>query len=66
VSARQKARARVNDERCQVGLRLSPELKARLDAAADERDLSVNFLATRAIEDFLERLLPVEEVKWAR
>jgi predicted transcriptional regulator len=56
----------VNDERCQVGLRLSPELKARLDAAADERDLSVNFLATRAIEDFLERLLPVEEVKWAR
>jgi predicted transcriptional regulator len=25
----------VNDERCQVGLRLSPELKARLDAAAD-------------------------------
>lgn len=43
-------------------LRLPPELHARLSAAAEERVVSINLLATRAIAEYLDRLVPVDEV----
>jgi predicted transcriptional regulator len=35
-------------------LRLSPELKERLDAVADSEDRSASYVATKAIEAFLD------------
>jgi hypothetical protein len=43
-------------------IRLSPELHARLAQAAEERDLSINYLVNRAVTEFLPRLIPVEEL----
>lgn len=59
-------RPRGNDTRVSSGYRVSPELHERLQAAAAERDVSVNWMITKAIEDFLSRLIPVEEIKWTR
>lgn len=47
-------------------VRLAPELHERLRAEAAARDLSMNYLAARAIEDFLARLIPVDEWKLTR
>lgn len=35
-------------------LRLSPELKDRLDAVAEDEDRSASYIATKAIEAFLD------------
>lgn len=35
-------------------LRLSPELKERLDAVAEDEDRSASYVATKAIEAFLD------------
>ncbi len=59
-------RPRIYDRRVSSGYRIAPELHERLLAAAAERDLSVNVLITKAIEDYLPRLLPVDEIKWTR
>ena len=44
-----------------ITIRLSPELHARLVAAAQERLVSVTWLTNRAIEHFLDNLLPPDE-----
>lgn len=49
-------------DRVATYLRLPPDLHARLKAAADERDVSINLIATRAIADYLDRLVSVDEV----
>lgn len=59
-------RPRAYDTRISSGYRISPKLHKRLTAAANERDVSVNWLITKAIEDYLGRLLPVGEIKWTR
>ena len=59
-------RPRVNDARIQSGYRISPELHEALQAAAAERDVSVNWLMTKALEDYLPRLLPADQIKWTR
>jgi hypothetical protein len=33
----------------------------QLREAADDRDLSVNFLIVKAVEDFLQRLVPPQD-----
>lgn len=43
-------------------VRISPELDERLKAAARERGVSVNLLINSALDDYLGRLLPVEQV----
>lgn len=53
-------------KRTATAIRFDPELLKRLHSAADERDLSVNYLVTKAVEEFLERLIPVEELKLTR
>ncbi len=47
-------------------IRLSPELFERLQEAAKDRDLSLNFLVTEAIEEFLDKLIPVDELRLTR
>jgi predicted HicB family RNase H-like nuclease len=52
--------------RTQMSIRIPNELRERLKAAADERDLGMNYLAVRAITEFLDRLVPVEDIRWTR
>lgn len=49
-------------DRVTKAIRISPELDARLKQAARERGVSVNLLMNSAVEDYLKRLLPVEDV----
>lgn len=53
-------------DRHQLTIRLTPDLHDRLRDAAEDRDLSVNWLVTRAIEDFLDRLIPAEDLSLVR
>lgn len=52
--------------RTSTAVRFKPEIHERLVAAAEERDLSINWLVNRACEEFLDRLIPVEEIRWTR
>jgi predicted HicB family RNase H-like nuclease len=45
---------------------LPTELHDRLRCAADERHVSVNFLIVKALEDYLDRLIPIDEVELTR
>ena len=47
-----------------TAIRMKPELHEALKTAAEEREVSVNFLINRAVEDFLPRLLPVQDIRW--
>lgn len=49
-----------------TAIRFPPELHERLREAADDRDVSINWLVVRACEDFLPRLLPADEIVWTR
>lgn len=48
--------------RPQKTLRIDADLDEALDAAAAERQISVNLLINYAIRDYLARLVPVAEV----
>lgn len=52
--------------RLTTAIRFPLELHDRLLAAADERDVSINYLVNKACSDFLDRLLPVDEIRWTR
>ncbi len=57
------ARPREYDtDRITKAVRLTPELDRRLKAAARERGISVNVLINAAVDDYLERLLPMAEL----
>jgi predicted HicB family RNase H-like nuclease len=51
-----------DDERVTKAVRISPELDLRLKTAARERGVSVNLLANAALDDYLGRLVPVEQL----
>jgi predicted HicB family RNase H-like nuclease len=51
-----------NEERVTKALRISTALDQRLKAVAIERGVSVNVLMNTALEDFLDRLLPIEDI----
>lgn len=53
-------------ERIHTAIRIPREIHEQLTRAADEREVSVNWLVNRALEDFLPRLVPVEEIQWTR
>lgn len=42
-----------DSDRVSLSVRIDPSLKKQLEQAASERDVSVTWLLTRAIEDFL-------------
>ncbi len=51
------ARPKVYDEpRVTTALRLPESLHTRLRSTADERDVSVNLIATKAIKEYLDQL----------
>lgn len=52
--------------RTSTAIRFRPDLHERLQTEAAARDVSINFLVNRAVEDFLKHLLPVHEVRWTR
>lgn len=58
--------ATYEDDRVTTAVRLPRALHDRLRATAEERDLSVNWIVNRAIERFLDDLLPVEEMVLTR
>lgn len=47
----------------QPSVRLPPELMKRLEDAAQERMVSRNWLATRLLEEGLDRLIPLDEIR---
>jgi len=49
-----------------TAIRFPPEMHQALRAAADERELSVNYLVVRAVAEFLPRLVPVDEIRFTR
>lgn len=53
-------------DRTTTAVRFNVDLHQRLAAAASERDLSINFLVNRACEEFLDRLIPIDEMQWTR
>lgn len=53
-------------QRTTTAIRFPEQLHDQLKAAAEERDLSINFLVVKAVEDFLERLVPADEFRLTR
>ena len=52
--------------RTTTAVRFPEAVHEQLRAAAEERELSINFLVVKAVEDFLRRLLPADEVRLTR
>ncbi len=49
-----------------TAMRFPPEVHDQLKLAAEERGLSINYLVVKACEEFLRRLIPVEEFRLTR
>lgn len=64
-AARERAE-RPRTSRTTTAIRFPAELHDALAAAANERDLSMNYLVVKAVEDFLPRLVPVDEFRLTR
>ncbi|MGO9197611.1 MAG: toxin-antitoxin system HicB family antitoxin [Acidimicrobiales bacterium] len=52
--------------RMTTAIRFPEAMHEQLKEAADERDLSINFLVVKAVEEFLERLVPADEFRLTR
>lgn len=52
--------------RTTTAIRFPDEVHERLKSAAEERDLSINFLVVKAVEEFLGRLVPADEFRLTR
>lgn len=66
-TVRRMARPKVHhEERVTTAFRLPKDLHHRLQEAAAERDLSANFLAVKALEEFLDHLVPADELRLTR
>jgi hypothetical protein len=57
-----KAAKRRKDTRTTTAIRFPVALHDALAKAAADRDLSINYLVIRAVEDFLPRLIPADEL----
>ncbi len=55
-----------NSNRSATAIRFPEELHERLREAAEERDHSINFMVVKAVEEFLDRLIPAKELKLTR
>ena len=53
-------------KRSATAIRFPPEMHAALTQAAADRDVSLNWMVNRAVEDFLSRLIPADEIRWTR
>ena len=52
--------------RTTTAIRFPDELHERLRVAAEERDLSINWIVVKAVEDFMDRLIPADELRLTR
>jgi predicted HicB family RNase H-like nuclease len=52
--------------RTTTAIRFPEEVHEELRKAAEDFDLSINFLVVKAVEDFLSRLVPPEEFRLTR
>jgi predicted HicB family RNase H-like nuclease len=52
--------------RMTTAIRFPTEMHEQLKQAAEDRDVSINFLVVKAIEEFLPKLVPVDEMKWTK
>jgi hypothetical protein len=57
---------RMTEDRVQTTIRIPAVTIERLHAAATERDISVSQLASKAIADYLDRLVPIAELRLTR
>jgi len=48
-------------QRTTTAVRFTPDLHTALAKAAEERDVSINWIVNRAVADYLGRLVPVDE-----
>jgi predicted HicB family RNase H-like nuclease len=53
-------------QRTTTAIRFPEPLHEQLSEAAKERDLSMNFLVVKACQEFVERLLPPDEIRFTR
>lgn len=53
-----------NRGRTATAIRFRPDLHARLREAAVERDVPINYLVNRAVEEFLDALIPIDDVQF--
>ena len=60
------SRPKRHDPRQQILLRMDPALHQRLKDAAEDRELSMNWLIVRAVEEFLDHLIPADELRLTR
>ena len=49
-----------------TAIRFPEDVHERLRIAAEERDRSINWVVVKAVEDFLDRLIPASELKLTR
>jgi predicted DNA-binding protein len=54
------------NERSATAIRFPTEMHERLRQASDEHHLPVNYLVVKAVEEFLENLLPPTELRLTR
>lgn len=52
--------------RINTAIRITPEVHEALTAAAADRGVSMNWLICKAIDEFLPRLIPLDEMRWTR
>jgi predicted HicB family RNase H-like nuclease len=53
-------------QRTATAIRFPEDMHEQLRVAAEERGLSINYLVVKAVEDFLQRLIPAEELRLTR
>ena len=58
--------AHTYDGRHAISIRLDPDLYERVSVAAKERRVSKNYLVVRLLEESMDRLVPVAELKLTR
>lgn len=57
---------KLRPNRMTTAIRFPEAVHERLRLAAEERDFSVNFMVVKAVEDFLDRLIPADELRLTR
>jgi hypothetical protein len=61
------ARPKIHREpRVTTAVRLPASLHERLQRAATEREVAVNLLIVKSLEDYLDRLIPIEQLELTR
>jgi predicted HicB family RNase H-like nuclease len=53
-------------QRTATAIRFPEQIHEQLRVSAEERGLSINYLVVKAVEDFLERLIPANELRLTR